>query len=145
SDLDEEQTGRLIAALRESRGLGDRRFAALLERNARLRRLAEERVRVSPEDVELAYRIRYGPRFRARVLLVRTERRAAEIRAELAAAEAGLPGRFAEAAARWSVDPSGPRGGVVEPISPLDPAYPAAVRRLLPTMEVGQLSPVIAV
>lgn len=142
---DEHEAERLIDSLRRSRRLGDIRFRSLLERNAKLRLLTANTVSVTDAEVQQAFQLRYGPKFRARVILVPTEREAARIRDELASSPDHLTMRFAAAAARSSLDPSGPRGGILDPISPADPAYPAAIVRVLRTLEPGQLSPVVAV
>lgn len=140
-----DEAERLIAGVKRSRGLGERRFAALLERNAMLRALVAPEVEVEPADIEQAYQFEHGPRSLARVILTPTEREASRVRAELAKDPEHLRVRFAEKAARVSVDPSGPRGGVLDPISPVDPTYPEAVRRIVRTLRPGEMSPVVAV
>lgn len=142
---DENQAERLIDSLRRSRRLGNERFRSLLERNAKLRLLVADTIFVTDAELQQAFHVRYGPKYRARVILVLTEREAAEIRDDLTSRPENLPMRFAEAAARSSLDPSGPRGGILDPISPADPTYPAAIVRVLQGLEPGQLSPVVAV
>jgi parvulin-like peptidyl-prolyl isomerase len=105
-------------------------------------------VTVSDEEVRQAFDIRHGPRFRTRVIVAATDRAAAEIRTELAQAPANLDERsmfFATIAARKSTDASAERGGMLEPISPADPVYPASLRSAVQAMNVGDLSPVLAV
>ncbi len=136
---------RLVRDVRVSRGLGERRFAGLLQRNAMLRALARKSagptgVVVPQEDVEQAYQLRYGSRVRARLILVRAQDRAAEAARRLAAGEA-----FADVAAVFSADPSRMRGGMLDPISPADPSYPVAFRRALEETESGKVSAPIMV
>ena len=135
----------LLVEIRTSRGLGERRFAGLLKRNAMLRAMVKQEagpsgVEVSEEDVEQAFRLRYGPRVRARIILVRSQSEASEASRRLAAGEV-----FADVAATLSADPSRFRGGLLDPISPADPNYPVAFRRALEDTEVGALSAPIMV
>jgi hypothetical protein len=142
---------RLLASVRRSRGLGDVRFARLLARNAELRALAGalDPPVVEPEAIEREYLIRHGPRYSARVLVAATPREAGEIRARLLAnppvVGGTLAAQFAEEAARHSIDPSAERGGIVDPISPADPSYPASIRAALERLAPGELSAVLAV
>lgn len=114
-----------IHAIRRSRGLGPLRFAGLLRRNAMLRRLVEEEAAasVTDEDVDLAMTIRYGPKARVRIIVTPTQREASRLKRQLD----DSPERFAELAMRHSVDASAPRGGLLAPISNVDPAYPLAM------------------
>ena len=118
-----------IDQIRRARGLGPLRFAGLLRRNAMLRRLVEEEAgsSVTDEDVDLAMTIRYGPRARVRIIVTPTQREAARLKRELDEA----PERFAELAMRHSVDASASRGGLLAPISPVDPAYPLAMLKAI--------------
>ncbi len=136
---------RLLAQVRVSRGLGDRRFADLLKRNAQLRALVRMRsgpggVSVTPEDVEQAIDLKHGPRVRARMILVRAEAQAARALERL---DAGEP--FAEVAMDLSADPSRLRGGLLDPVSTADPAYPVAFRRALEQTPVGRHSRAVMV
>jgi hypothetical protein len=139
-----DQAATLIDSLRRSRGLGEARFGALLQRNACLRRLVRDEVRVTPDDLQQAYQIRYGPRFRVRLIIVRTEREAAAARERVVGSGANAPEPFAEVAQAVSADPSAARGGLIAPISPADPSYPEAVRNVLPGLGAGEVSPVLA-
>jgi hypothetical protein len=141
----EEETERLLATLRQSRGLGEHRFQRLLDRNARLRALIADEVEVTREEIDREFLMRHGERYRARVIMVATQRRAAEIRRQLEEGDGPLHLRFAAAAAIDSIDPSSERGGIVDPISPADPSYPAIIRRTLEHLEPGELSPVLGI
>jgi parvulin-like peptidyl-prolyl isomerase len=133
----------MMDSIRRNRGLGETRFRQLLERNAKLRALVRDSIEVSDDEVEQALQIRYGARYRIRVISTASEHDAADLRSELVKTEA-LDVAFARAAAIKSTDPSSARGGLTEPISPADQSYPVAIRRLLPTLEQGQISPVVA-
>jgi parvulin-like peptidyl-prolyl isomerase len=156
---DEAEAERLLESVRRSRGLGEERFARQLRRNALLRRLIPP-VQVGEEEARRAFDIRYGPRYRARVITAATDRQASALRERLAPFFPPTPAqdsgeapadlqeralRFGAAALEHSNDPSAERGGVLEPISPADPAWPASVCAQLPRMRPGELSPVLAV
>lgn len=132
----------LIERVRQTRSLGERRFAALLERNAGLRALvrADEPVTITPEDIETAYQLKHGTRIKARLILVRSASTAQDA---LTRIKNGAS--FAEVAGEVSVDPSSQRGGLIEPVSPADGSYPVAVRRILQDMAPGATSDPIAV
>lgn len=146
---------RLLDQVRRTRGLGERRFARLLARNAQMRKLVAPGITVSEEEIHQAFEIAHGPKYRARVILLPTVRQAAQLRESLLAGADNLltsylePSilsvRFADAASRQSTDPSASRGGLLEPISPADPSYPSAARETLRSLKPGQISPVIAV
>lgn len=138
------QVASAVESVRRARGLGPARFAALIERNAMLRRLVRDEIAITPEEVDLAMQLRYGPKVRARLIVVETEREASEVLARLREAGPELPARFAQEARRVSIDPTGPRGGANEPVSPSDPSLPVAMRRALEQTAVGEVSPVVA-
>lgn len=133
----------LLLQVRAARGLGPVRFQALLERNAGLRSLARAdaggEISVSQEDLDEAYALKYGPRVRARLILVASESEART------AADRVRQEPFGDVAAKVSIDPSGARGGLLDPFSPRDPAYPAAVRAFVGGLKPGEVSPPIAV
>lgn len=136
---DDQTIGRLLSGVRESRGLGPGRYTALLVRTATLRRLVAGDVRVTNASVEQMYQIRYGERFRARLVTTGSEMTAELVRQR---ALGGEP--FGEIAAELSTDSSAERGGVIEAISPADPTYPSGLRAALRALAPGELSPIIA-
>ncbi len=139
-----DQGEELLRKVRESRGLGETRFRGLLHRNAMLRRLVRDEVTITPEDVQRAFDIRYGPRFKTRLIVTPTEKEAAAALARLRGGN-GQPGEpFNEVAAEMSVDSSRERGGLIGAVSPADPSYPAAVRTALENLRPGEISPAIA-
>jgi hypothetical protein len=141
---DPNDAERLIENVRRSRGLGETRFAAQLARTAKLRRLVAGTVNVSDEELRTAHEMRHGVAYRTRVIVAPTEREAAKIWSDLNQPGTGdLSTRFAEAAMKESKDPSAPRGGLLGPVSPSDPTYPAAIRSLLETQAPGTVSPVV--
>lgn len=142
------QAGTVVDGVRRARGLGPARFAGLIERNAMLRRMVRDEVTVTAEEVEQATVLKYGPKVRARLIVVETERAASEIRSRLVEpgepAGPSLTDRFGHEARRSSMDVSGASGGVNDPVSPADPSLPVAMRRALLETPVGTVSPVIA-
>lgn len=137
-------SGVLLESVRRSRGLGELRFRQLLERNARLRALVRSNVVTTDDEIEQALLIRYGDRYRIRVIIIAAQHEANDLRNELSKQPA-LDVAFARAAAIKSTDPSAVRGGLLEPISPADQLYPASIRNLLPLLEATSISPIVAV
>lgn len=137
---DPDTAARLLAELRDARGLGKHRFEAMLRRNAGLRLLIADDVAVTEAAVKQAYLLRHGPRYRVRLLVTADAAAAGELRGRAAAGES-----FADLASLHSVDPSAAQGGLLSPISPADPRYPQALRTALPKLEPGALGPVIAI
>lgn len=135
----------LIDSVRRSRGLGEERFGLLVRRTAALRKLVAPQVSVTEEEIAIAHRVRYGARYRVRMLMTATEREAAMVVAELGVLdEPARRARFIQLAMERSIDASSRAGGLLEPISPSDPAYPAIVRNTIPTLTPGQIGPVMA-
>lgn len=149
ADVTEEQADELLGNLRRDRGLGPQRFAELLRRNAMLRQLAQVRIidtggQITEDDVRRRFEIVYGPKVLARIITVPAQREAISVRAQLLPQDDSLSDRFARAAVAHSTDGTSARGGLLEPISPADPAYEASIRRVLELMEVGELSNIVA-
>jgi len=131
---------RALEAVRRVRGLGEARFEALLRRNAILRALVADQIAVTEASIEQMYALDYGERRLARIITSPTLPEAQRALEDLRAGRT-----FGEVAAERSTDPSARRGGVIEPISPADPSYPAAVRTALERLEPGQTSDPVAI
>ena len=139
-DGDEDVAQRLLADLRERRGLGPRRFDRLLRRNAGLRLLVEDDVQVTDAAVRRAFDRSHGPRLRLRLLTADTPAAAERLRERVLRPGAS----FAEVAAAESTDASRERGGLLEPVHPDDPTFPAAIRTAAGRLAPGETSPVVA-
>jgi parvulin-like peptidyl-prolyl isomerase len=124
--------------------VGDARFEAQLRRSAALRRLVAGTIEITDEDINQAFAIRHGPRVACRLILVRTNAEAQQIREQLVAAP-NLAALFPILARTRSIDASAPRGGALDPISPADPTFPSTIRSALSSIEPGGISPVLAV
>jgi parvulin-like peptidyl-prolyl isomerase len=131
---------RLLAQLRAARGLGAERFEGFLRRNAALRLLVRDAVVLNESVVRQSYELQYGERIPARILVVDT---IADATRALERIDAGEP--FSEVAALVSTDESASRGGLLEPVSPVDPTYPSAIREALARLAPGEHSPPIAI
>lgn len=134
-----DEAQRLLDGVRSRRGLGPERYAALLRRSAMLRALVQERVVIDQASLQRAYRIRYEPANRVRIITTDSVDQAQRALARIRGGES-----FSRVAAEVSTDPSAVRGGVVEPISTADPTYPDAIRSALSRMTVGDISDPIA-
>ena len=140
-DRDAAKAERLLAEVRARQGLGPVRWHALLRRNAILRALVAPDVDVQEAQVVAAHDAAHGPRRGARVIAVPDLRAAQAVSDRLAKGE-----RFEDLAAELSTDPSAARGGLVNPMSRLDPGVPAAVREALWAIaEPGGTSPPVLV
>jgi len=139
-DPDPDRAVELLEAVRSRQGLGERRFAALLRRNALLRALVAGAVRPDEAAVERIHDVRHGPRRRIRMI---ANERLAEVEAalrDLAGGEA-----FDEIALRRSTDASRAAGGLVPPITRLDPTWPASLREAVFGLGIGEVSPPVLV
>lgn len=140
---DANQAQRLLDELRESRGLGEVRFAKLLERNASLRRLVADQVQVTEAAIRQAYRLGYGEKNEARLITVASLSQAAEL-VRRAREEKDVAG-FVDLAIAFSTDSSRAQGGLLPPVSLEDATFPQAIRQALSTMQVGQVSDPVAI
>ncbi len=130
-----------------SRGLGPKRFSALLARNARLRALSRGDVTITPEQVDAEEKITNGERSRIRVFMHSSQAVCSAARERVLADDATtelIAARFADAAMHESTDTSSSaRGGLLESVSPSDPAVPEAIANAITSLAPGQVSPVL--
>lgn len=136
---DSESARRILAQVREARGLGYERYGALLRRSAMLRALVADDVRVTDAAARLAHDLRYGPRRQARLITVSSSRDAQRATARLRAGEA-----FEIVATEMSTDVSASRGGLLAPMHAEDATYPAVIRRAMMELAVGGVSTPVA-
>lgn len=145
-----DQAERAVVDLRRREGLGPKRYADLMRRNAKLRALAlnaaPARLTVSDDEARAAAELATGPRARARIIVVESDRAAANVReqinARIAAGEAPATA-FANAAIVFSRDPSATRGGLMDGVSAADPIVPEGVRRTLRKLQENTVSDVL--
>lgn len=126
---------RLLDELRDRQKLGKHRFEALLKRNASLRMLVKENVKVTEEAVQNMHELLHGPKRQAR-LMVLPNLEAAQAAINLV--NSGIS--FADVAVEMSIDSSAARGGLLEPISRVDPTYPESIRQTLWSLNPGEMS-----
>lgn len=143
---DADEAVRLLAEMKRRRGLGERRFAGLLARNAGLRKLvrAAGQEPIAEPAIRQAYELAYGPRYTVRLIVTEQLARAQQVHRLVAEGSS-----FSDLAAVHSTDVSAAQGGLLSPISPADASYPDAVRDALPSLGLDtrqtRLSPVIAI
>lgn len=133
---DPDRAEELLQRIRDRQGLGPRRFEALLRRNALLRAMVSDEVEIDAAALERIHDVRHGPRRRSRLLAAASLPDASAAAARLERGET-----FAAIAFDASLDPSRDAGGLLPPISRLDPAWPAAFRETLFATPVGGVSP----
>ena len=125
----------LLDELRSRQKLGKLRFDALMRRNAALRAMVKDRVTINDEAVRNMHELMHGPRRQARIMILPSLEAA---QAALNLVNSGIS--FADVAVETSVDSSAPRGGLLEPISRVDPNYPESIRQTLWTLNPGEMS-----
>jgi hypothetical protein len=116
-------------------------------RHARLRQLVAPTVTVADEEIDLALRIRTGPRDRVRVIVLPTRRDASDLRLRLLAAsiDGSVPeAAIIDAAIEESIDAGASLGGLIPALSPFDPGVPTVIRDAASRLEAGQLSQALA-
>lgn len=145
-----DQAERAVMDLRKREGLGPKRYADLLRRNARLRALARvtmpQRLVVSDGESRATAELATGPRARARIIVVDTDRAAANVREQIMARINGgeAPATaFANAAIIFSRDPSASRAGLMDGVSAADPVVPDGVRKAIRTLRESTVSDVL--
>ncbi len=134
-DPDANMAERLLQQICLRQGLGPVRLDALLRRNAGLRAIVQGDVKVTPDAVERQHEAMHGVKRVCRVIAVPTIAQAEELRRQL---DAGA--NFADLAARSSSDASGARGGLLAPISRVDPTWPEPFRQALFALAPGATS-----
>jgi parvulin-like peptidyl-prolyl isomerase len=126
---------RLLDELRDRQNLGKHRFDALLKRNASLRLLVKDNVKVTDEAVRNMHELMHGPKRQARIMVL-PDLEAAQAAINLV--NSGVS--FADVAVEVSIDSSAARGGLLEPISRVDPTYPESIRQTLWSLNPGEVS-----
>lgn len=126
---------RLLDEVRRRDNLGPKRFEDLLKRNAGLRMLVRDEVRLSPEALAQAYDMTAGPKRQVRIITISTLTEAERTLDRLRAGAA-----FSDVAADVSTDRSAVRGGLLEPFARSDVSYPQALREAVFSLSPGQLS-----
>jgi hypothetical protein len=117
------------------KGYGPNRERQLLWRNAALRKLVAQDVKVTENSVKRMYEIIHGTSYPARVIVTTTHKEATDIFAKL-----NRGASFTKLAVELSIDPSASRGGIVDSIPIADPIWPAPIREALPKLNVGEFS-----
>jgi parvulin-like peptidyl-prolyl isomerase len=133
---DPNRAMRLLDELRTRRGLGPRRFDALLRRNAALRALVADSIEVTPAMEQQQFELLYGERRQARIIVLPSLFDAQRALEDLSRGTVA----FNDLAVSRSTDSSAVRGGLLEPISRADATYPDGLRRALWELAPGQIS-----
>ena len=136
---DPDKAQRLLTAVRQRRGMGPSRFTALLKRNAGLRLLVQDRVKITEEAMDRAYRVLHGEKYETRLIIVDSLGLAAQCVRRARGDEA-----FSDLAYHHSIHASRQRGGLLAAFSPLDNSVPFEIRETLAGLEPGQVSDSIA-
>ena len=141
-DLSRERALDLLGEIRDRQGLGPRRFAALLARNAGLRALVEREVKIDDDGLENMFDLLHGPKRVARIAVLASLADAQRFGDDASRTDAGTTGasRFAELAVERSLDESASRGGLLAPVARRDPSYPEVLRAAIYSTPPGTIS-----
>ncbi len=134
-DPDPSRAASLLRSLRQVQGLSTLRWNDLLRRNASLRALVADEVKVSDDAVEAALDAAHGAKRRCRIIALPDARAAEDVAGQLSRGA-----NFAELAVERSTDRSAERGGLLAPVSRLDPSFPASFRNALWSLQPGAVS-----
>ncbi|MEX2213701.1 MAG: peptidylprolyl isomerase [Phycisphaeraceae bacterium] len=134
---------RLLRELRRRRGLGDQRFDKLLWRNAAMRALVRDEVVINEEVIKQAFEIEHGPRYEIRLIMLESLNKASDVLRQ-ARGEGGAAASFMDLAVKHSTDTSKVQGGLLAPVSPVDPTWPEGIRKAVTGLEEGTISDPIA-
>ncbi|MDP7008622.1 MAG: hypothetical protein QGI78_03525 [Phycisphaerales bacterium] len=130
-----DQSQRELEKMLDIRGYGKERFDSLCVRNAGLRKLIQQNVTITEDSIHRMFALIHGPRYPTRIIVTSTLEEATTATNKI---NEGIP--FSTIAATHSIDQSSANGGVVEPISPVDPAWPSSVRERIQSLPIGQCS-----
>lgn len=127
-----------LELLKDERGISPQQYSSdIVWPTLALRRLAGERLRVTEEELRMAYETQYGPSVQVRMIVVEDRTLAEEIHAKVMADK----GEFPRMAVQHSVDPnSAPSGGLVPPIR-LHVGYEKIEQHAF-ALKPGEISPV---
>lgn len=142
--LPERDAAVALERVRASRGLGPVRYNALLARNATLRALVAADAVPTQEQINQELALATGPRYRVRIITSSSQSAVAQAREQvLVQAPASRSATFGNLATSVSADASAAQGGLLESVSPADPAVPGVIRSTLATLAPGEVSPVL--
>ena len=127
--------------LKQERGIDPAQYATdIVWPTLALRKLAGERLKVTPEEFQEAYEMQYGPAIKARLIAVKDPAKAKELHAKAVAA----PETFGDLAKNHSEDtPSASDNGWIPPIR--KHAGHEEIEQAVFSMKDGEISPVIQV
>ena len=132
-DDDLQVAAKLMTIQRDQQG--PQRFDGFIVRQAGLRLLVQDEVEVSQAAVRQGYEFTYGPRYEIRLIVVGTLANAADVVKRVGGGE-----KFMDVAIEMSTDPSRAQGGLISPMSLVDPTYPVSFREAVEGLKVGQMS-----
>jgi parvulin-like peptidyl-prolyl isomerase len=117
-----------------TKGIGPIRKSKLAWRNAALRKLVGP-IDMSDKEIQRMYSVVHGPKYSIQLLVVTTLQEATNAKERIQNGEF-----FATVALELSIDPSAIHGGIVDPISLADPAWPAPIRETLSRLQPNEIS-----
>jgi parvulin-like peptidyl-prolyl isomerase len=111
-----------------------------MRRNAGLRALIQRNVNITRDAMEAGHQQLHGPKRQSRWMVL-PDLESAQAAINLVKSGAS----FIDVAVEMSTDSSAARGGLLEPISRFDPAYPETMRQTLWALNPGEMSGPVAI
>jgi len=142
--LSDDERAEIYRAFIRERGLSDEAFRALIRRNAMLRAIVAPTVTVSDLEIRRTHALIHGEKYLLRLIVTSTASEASEARRRIREGDGPLGARFAQVARAMSTDGSAEAGGLIDPVSPLDPIAPRAILETMNTLGPGELSEVFS-
>lgn len=127
---DETQREALLDQLLERRGLTRELWQTAMRRNAMLRKMAEQRVEISDQDLREQYDLLFGRKVQVRLIELGSLASAQEV---LRGIEDGQS--FTDLVAQYSEHPSRANDGLISPISAKSVDVPPAIRQAAVVMQ----------
>jgi len=129
-----------LKLLKQERGISAAQYASdIIWPTLALRKLAGEKLKVSPQELREAFDTYYGPAVRARMIACKDPRTAEKVRQQAAA----KPDEFGNLAKQFSEDASASFKGLIQPIRRHTGCK--EIEQAAFTMQDGEVSPVIRV
>jgi len=140
-DFDRQTPERVLDSVLAERNISHEEFLITIRRNAYLRKVVEDDLMVSQDELRAEYDRVYGERAEVRHIQLGSDGDVRRVLQRLAAGD-----DFESLANRYSANiASARRGGLLEPFSRNDQAVPEAFRRIAFSLSPGEVSDVVQI
>lgn len=140
-DFDRDPAERVLDSILAERNISREEFLITIRRNTYLRKVVDDDLTISRDDLRAEYDRVYGERAEVRHIQLGSDGDVRQVMKRL-----GVGDDFDSLANRYSANiSSARRGGLLEPFSRDDPAVPEAFRRIAFSLSPGEVSPVVRI